>query len=119
MSRPLGSFSSGEDGGLPNYNADNRLAKFCNDGTQQRALVFDGTNGDPQMSIVQGANTLNFIDLSQFFIPLVNYQSFDFIVPALGSIELNAKNLINQSGQLQFIGIVVTYPDFDCNDENI
>jgi hypothetical protein len=105
--------------GLPNFNADNRLAKFCNDGTQQRALVFDGTNGDPQMSIVQGASTLFSIDLSQFFIPLVNYQSFDFIVPALGSVELNSTNIVNKSGQLQFLGILVTYPDFDCNDETI
>ena len=104
---------------LPNYNADNRLALFCNNGTTQRALVFDGTNGDPAMSIVQGANTIFSIDLSQFFIPLMNYQSYDFMVPASGSIEINANMLANSSGQLQFLGFLVTYPEFDCNDETI
>ena len=99
--------------GLPNLNPNNQLAAFCDDGTGIPALVFDGTNNNPGLAIVQGANTLLFLDQTNFFIPLASYQTMTFKVPASGSATLTSDNIASGLGEVQFIGIFVTFPDID------
>ena len=65
------------------------------------------------MDIIQGANTLLSTSLKDLFITLTDYSTQNFTLPANGTKTLNACSVGSDIGEVQFIGILVTYPTYD------
>lgn len=103
--------------GLPNLNPFNKLSLKCDDGTSYKSLIFGVDNNTSNLEVVKGADTLAAFSLGGFFLPLDKFQTQDFTIPAGESLIVNGCNMEGPSGEVQFIGILVTYPDFDI-DQN-
>jgi hypothetical protein len=98
---------------LPNQNTNNNLV--CPDGSTFQGFIFDGTNGDPTMSIVKGADTLIEFSLKDVFMPVGQYVVSDFLVKANGTIFIDGDAIQNSLGEVQFFTLLVTYPEQDVN----
>jgi hypothetical protein len=98
--------------GLPNLNTNLNLV--CDNGASFQGFIFDGTNNNPSMSIVQGANTLVDFSLLSVMMPASQYTTQTYTVPANGSVVVNMDSVLID-GALQFLGLVVVYPSTDIN----
>jgi hypothetical protein len=103
--------------GLPNLNPYNKLALKCDDGTTFKSLIFGVDNNASNLEVVKGADTLAGFSLASFFVPIDKFQTQDFTIKAGQSLIVSGCNMESPSGEVQFIGILVTYPDFD-SDQN-
>jgi len=99
--------------GLPNQNTNNNL--ICDDGASFQGFIFDGSNSDPTMSIVQGADTLASFSLKDIFMPVDQWVSRDFNVKAGLSVFIDGDSIQDSFGEVQFITLLVTYPAADVN----
>lgn len=98
---------------LPNTNTNNNL--ICDDGASFQGLIFDGTNNDPTLSIVKGANTLLSFSLKDVFMPADQWTSKDFNVKANSSVFIDGDTVQDAFGEVQFIAIIIAYPAADIN----
>lgn len=99
--------------GLPNQNTNNNLK--CDDGSSFQGFIFAGSNNNPTMSIVQGADTLFELSLKDVFMPVGQYVVQDFLLKANSSIFVDGDVIQGTTGEVQFIAFVVTYPAADAN----
>jgi len=99
--------------GLPNKNPNNNLK--CDTGSSFQGFIFDGTNNDPTMSIVQGADNLISVSLKDVFMPAEQYFCQEFIVKANTTSLLDIDSILNAQGEAQFIAFIVKYPASDVN----
>lgn len=99
--------------GLPNQNNSNNLT--CNTGASFQGFIFEGSNNNPSMSIVHGADTLLEISLADVFMPTDQYFCQEFAVKASSTITIDGDNILNIDGECQFIALIVTYPAKDNN----
>ena len=67
------------------------------------------------MSIVQGPRTLASIDLTNFFIPLAKYNLQDITLAAGETITIDPCNIGSDTGEVQFLALIVTYPQYDVS----
>ena len=103
--------------GLPNLNPFNKLSLKCDDGTSFKAIVFEVDNNESNLAVVQGSKTLAAFPLGDFFIPVTKYQTQDLVLLAGESLTVSGCNMESAAGEVEFIGILITYPEFD-NDQN-
>ena len=99
--------------GLPNQNTNNNLK--CEDGASFQGFIFDGSNGNPTMSIVKGAETLVSFSLKDVFMPSDQWFSQEFVVKANSTVLLDIDSILTASGEAQFVTLIVKYPDADAN----
>lgn len=98
---------------IPNLNPNNNLT--CPDGATFQGLIFDGSNVDPTISIVKGADTVASFSLKNVFFPVNEYMSQNFTVKANSSIFIDGDNITNSLGTAEFIMLIVCYPEVDIN----
>lgn len=98
--------------GTENRNPNNNIV--CPKPADMKALIFEYSS----MDIVKGPSTLLGIDLSSFFIPLKKYHYDDLKLCAGETITIDSSNA-GDEGEVSFIGIIVTYPEFDAGRERI
>ena len=98
---------------LPNTNTNNNLT--CSDETSFQGLIFDGSNINPTMSIINGASTLISLSLKDVFMTVDQWVSRDFNVKAESSMYIDGDNIQDEFGEVQFIAIIVSYPQADVN----
>lgn len=106
--------------GIPNNNPFNTIK--CGVGADtNKSLVFGNSN----ISIVQGANTLFTLPLTDYM-PVSIYQYKEFTLapntsPSTGdnAVQLEACNTTTDSGEDSVIVIVAQYPDFDTADLSV
>ena len=99
--------------GLPNQNTNNNLV--CNDGASFQGFIFDGSNNNPTMSIVKGADTLLEFSLKDVFMPVDQYVAQDFLVKANATAFIDGDIIQDAFGEVQFIALIVAYPETDVN----
>ena len=85
--------------GLPNQNTNNNLK--CEDGASFQGFIFDGSNGNPTMSIVKGAETLVSFSLKDVFMPSDQWFSQEFVVKANSTVLLDIDSILTASGEAQ------------------
>src|ERR1035437_6256277 len=98
---------------LPNQNTNNNLV--CETGASFQGFIFDGSNNDPSMAIVKGADTLINFSLKDVFMPADSWYTQEFTVKAGMSVIIDGDNIANSIGDAQFITLLVTYPQADQN----
>lgn len=98
--------------GLPNQNPNLNLV--CDDGSSFQGFIFDGSNNNPSMAIVQGASTLVDFSLLSVMMPVSTYTQQQYTVKANSSTIINVDSVLD-NGELQFIAFVVQYPSLDMN----
>lgn len=104
--------------GLPNLNPNNKL--ICDDTASSiRQFVFDGSNNNQSMAIVQGAKTLVELLINDLFIPLSRYNLQEFTVAASKFVDIDSCNIGNQFGEVQGLVILVEYPNTDSASATI
>jgi hypothetical protein len=99
--------------GLPNQNTNNNLV--CDDGASFQGFIFDGTNNNPTMSVVKGAETLLEFSLKSVAVPVEQYMCQEYVVKANSTILLDVDSILSASGEAQFIAFLVKYPSTDSN----
>lgn len=98
---------------LPNQNINNNLK--CDDGSSFQGFIFDGSNNNPTMSVVQGASTLVEFSLKDVFMPVAQYVVADMSVKAGSSSFIDGDSIQDAFSDVQFIALLVTYPQADTN----
>jgi hypothetical protein len=98
---------------LNNTNTNNNL--ICETGASFQGFIFDGSANNPSMSIVKGADTLLEFSLKDVFMPVDQWVSRDFNVKANSNTFIDGDNIQDTFGEVQFIALLVTYPEIDVN----
>lgn len=98
---------------LPNNNPFNKIK--CLDTTSMKSLIFNNSN----MEIIKGAQTLLSVVLKDLFIPVEDYLYQEFKLAANGSIQIDPANIVNASGEISFVALVVEYPKYDVSNVEV
>lgn len=98
---------------LVNSNTNNNLV--CDNSSSFQGFMFGGTNNDPAISIVKGAETLIEFSLKDVFMPADQWVSRDFNLNPGATLYIDGDAIQDQFGEVQFISFIVGYPQLDTN----
>jgi hypothetical protein len=102
--------------GLINLNSNNTITCLNDLVSSIKAFVFGGSPNTPTMEIVQGADTLLSISLSDLFITLNDYTTQEFKLKSGAYKSIDGGNIASMLGEVQFLAILVTYPAEDTGN---